>query len=129
MVINEEDRHLRCPDQFFDLGQIRPLLLPRVSAAACLSDPMGLVRNQDVHCVVVSLAVAVEVLELDPASWTDDLPQRLSKGTRTSGVLRVVTVPQEVSHQIDRDDRLPCPGSTLDDQDNLPRVVESSSRE
>ena len=51
---------------------------------------MGLVRNQNVHCVVVSVAVAVEVLELDPASRTDDLSQRLRKGSRTRCILRIV---------------------------------------
>ena len=58
--------------------------------------------------VGLGAGIAVEVLELDGAAGTDDVPERFREGLRPRRVVRVEAAQQQVRHQLDCDDGFPA---------------------
>ena len=91
----------------------RSFPLRRVNAIARLPDPVRLIGHQDVDGIRFRPRVAVEILELDASPGPDDLPQGLGERLGTGRVMGVISLQQEVRHEVDGDDRLAGTGTAL----------------
>ena len=87
---------------------------------------MCLVAYQYINIIQIGTHVAVEVLKLHLASWTDNLPQRFSERLGPSRVVGVVTALQQFRHQIQRDYRLTSARTAMHDDHFLAPVVKPS---
>src|SRR5262249_22577270 len=124
-VINEEDTHLGCVDEFLNLRARGALRRLRESSIAARADAMGFVANEYIYDSWLSLSVVVEVLEELSSARSHNLPQSRGECARSVGVVRTELHATDLAHQIDGKNGLARPRAAVNEENMLAVVVEA----